>query len=200
MSMRLKLIGVLSTAALIAGLVGTPAHAATLTVTGDVLGVDTTYTAANANATIGNFQTVTLAGSAQLTSGLIVPFTVIDPRGTAVGWHLQVAVGDFLGTSGTAADTNGAGAGTPTYSIPANTVVMDAPLVQGTDAQDTSGWTITGGLDFTGAGIDVVSATATQTSMGTFVVSPLPLRLTVPTNAYAGGYTSVATVTLASAP
>jgi hypothetical protein len=192
MSMRLKLIGVLSTAALIAGLVGTPAHAATLTVTGDVLGVDTTYTAPGADATIGNFQTVTLAGSAQLTSGLIIPFTVIDPRGTAVGWHIQVAVADFAGTSGAAQ--------TAVYSIPANTVVMDAPLVQGTDAQDTSGWTIQGGLDFTGAGIKVVSATATQTSMGTFVVSPLPLRLTVPTNAYAGGYTSVATVTLATAP
>ena len=192
MSMRLKLIGVLSTSALIAGLVGTPAHAATLTVTGGSLGVDTTYTAPGADATVGNFQTVTLAGSAQLTSGLIIPFTVIDSRGTAVGWKITVAVANFVGTSGAAQ--------TAAYSIPANTVVMDAPLVQGTDAQDTSGWTIQGGLDFTGAGIKVVSATATQTSMGTFVVSPLPLRLTVPTNAYAGGYTSVATVTLASAP
>ena len=192
MSMRLKLIGVLSTAALIAGLVGSPAHAATLTVTGDVLGVDTTYTAPGADATIGNFQTVTLAGSAQLTSGLIIPFTVIDPRGTAVGWHLTVAVSDFAGTSGAALAA--------TYSIPANTVVMDAPLVKGTDAQSLLSWTIQGGRDFTGAGIKVVSAAADQTSMGTFVVSPLPLRLTVPTNAYAGGYTSTATVTLATAP
>jgi hypothetical protein len=192
MSMRLKLIGVLSTAALIAGLVGTPAHASTLTVTGDVLGVDTTYTAPGADATIGNFQTVTLAGSAQLTSGLIIPFTVIDPTGTAAGWHLTVAVGDFVGTGGAAQAA--------TYSIPGNTVVMDAPLVKGTDAQSLLSWTIQGGLNFTGAGINVVSAAADQTSMGTFVVSPLPLRLTVPTNAYAGGYTSTATVTLGLVP
>jgi putative surface cell wall-binding protein len=200
MSMRLKLIGVLSTAALIAGLVGTPAHASTLTVTGDVLGVDTTYTAPGADATIGNFQTVTLAGSAQLTSGLIIPFTVIDPRGTGVGWHLQVAVADFAGTSGTALDTDPVTGGNQTYSIPANTVVMDAPLVKGTDGQSLATWTIQGGLDFTGAGIKVVSAAADQTSMGTYVVSPLPLRLTVPSNAYEGGYTSTATVTLATAP
>ena len=69
MSMRLKLIGVLSTAALIAGLVGTPAHAATLTVTGGVTRRRHDLHRARCRRDVGNFQTVTLAGSAQLTSG-----------------------------------------------------------------------------------------------------------------------------------
>ncbi len=194
MSFRTKLFGVLGTAALVATLVGAPAHAdnSTLTVNGGSLRVDAGDGSGNAGAAhVGNFATVALDGTAQLTTGLIVPFTVIDDRGTAAGWNVTVTVGDFAGTSGAAQGAS--------YSIPANTVVMDPPKVAGSDGQDTSGWTINGGVDFTG-GVKVISALADQTSMGTFVVSPLPLRLTVPTNAYAGGYTSTTSVVLATGP
>jgi hypothetical protein len=171
--------------------VGTPAHAATLTVTGtDPLVVDTNYSATDA--LVGTFATVNLTGTAQLTTSVITPFTIVDPRGTAAGWHLQLVVGDFVGTSGAAQAA--------TYTIPANTVVMDTPIVQGSDGQFQTTWTLQGGTDFTGTGVNIVSAKNDQTSMGTFVVSPLPLRLTVPTDAYKGGYTSTATVTLGNVP
>lgn len=190
MSMKHKLFGTMAAAALLGSLVGMPAHAATLTVTGGPLQVDTNNGAPNS--LVGNFSTVTLTGTAQLTTGVITPFTVTDTRGTAAGWKLTVVVGDFAGTSGAAQAA--------TYTIPANTVVMDTPIVQGSDGQSQATWTLQGGTDFTGAGIKVVSAFNDQTSMGTFVVSPLPLRLTVPTDAYAGGYTSTATVTLGNVP
>jgi hypothetical protein len=209
MSMRTKLIGVLGAAVMIAGFVGSPAGAAqnvTLTVTGSNL----TITDIGANSQTGDslvggctptawrtcnpvnaFATVTLTGESQLSTGLITPFTVIDARGSGVGWNLTLTVGNFAGTSGNAQ--------TAAYTIPASTVTMDPPAVAGSDGQSTAGWTIQGGLDFTG-GVKIVSTAADQTSMGTFVVSPLPMRVTVPWNAYSGGYTSVCTLTLGVAP
>jgi hypothetical protein len=185
------------------GIVGSPAaHADTsnLNVNGGSLyldvdaqnggGVNTNYGAA----TVGDFQDVTLTGQPAVTSAEITPFTIVDSRGTDAGWHVTVTVGDFS----TGAPNN--------YAIPSD-LDMSAPEVIGTDSQtitnDGTAWTIQGG---TGAafktGVAVISAPngGDTSSMGTFVVSPMPMRLYVPTDTYAGAYTSTTTVAVATGP
>jgi len=186
MSMKQKLIGVLAASALLVSMVGGPAHADTsdLIVGGGAgLRVDTANAAPDAF--VGDFSTVTLSGAPQLSSAVITPFTIIDDRGTWAGWHVNVTVGDF---------SDGA-----THTIPADTVVMDAPLVAGSAGSDASGFTTNGGTDFTAA-VKVISAPADQTSAGTFLVSPLPLRVTVPHDTFAATYHSTTDVALVTAP
>jgi hypothetical protein len=185
------------------GIVGsTAAHADTsnLNVNGNGLYVD--VNAANGSgvntnygqtATVGDFQDVTLTGQPALTSAEILPFTVVDATGTDAGWKVTVTVADF------------ATAGPTVHTVPSD-IDMSAPEVIGTDGQtitnDGTAWTIQGG---TGnafvAGVKTISApTADTSSMGTFVISPQPLRLHIPTDTFAGAYTSTTSVVLASAP
>ena len=192
MSMRTKLIGVLTTAVMVAGLAGMPsAHAASTVVVGSgPLKIDDTGNTTG-DSLISNFRNVTLTGTAQLTTALITPFTVVDARGTDVGWHMQLVIPVFAGTVGDAIGHN----------IPLAGVSMDAPSAQGSDGQSTATWTFLGSTTgFGGAGVDIASAAADTTSMGTFVVNPLPLRLTVPTATFDGTYSSAATLTLATLP
>jgi hypothetical protein len=186
------------------GIVGSPAaHADTsnLHVGGNGLyidvdgangsGVNTNY---GQTATVGDFQDVTLTGQPAITSAEILPFTVVDATGTDAGWKVTITVGDFS----TGAPNN--------YAVPSD-LDMSAPEVIGTDGQtitnDGTAWTIQGGTG--GAfktGLKTISAPTggDTSSMGTFVISPQPLRLAIPTDTYAGDYTSTTSVVLASAP
>ena len=186
MSMKTKVFAALAAAALLASVTAGPAHADTsdLIVGGGAgLRVDTDNGAPDAF--VGDFSTVTLSGAPQLSTAAITPFTLIDDRGTWAGWHVNVTVGNFSDGSG--------------HSIPADTVVMDAPLVAGSAGSDASGFTTNGGTDFTAA-VKVISAPADHTSAGTFVVSPLPLRVTVPLDTFAATYHSTTDVALVTAP
>jgi hypothetical protein len=188
MSMKTKLFAALAAAALLASVTAGPAHADTsdLVVGGGAgLRVDTDNGAPDA--VIGNFSDVTLSGAPQLSSASITPFTIIDDRGTWAGWHVNVSVGNFSDGSG--------------HSIAADTVVMDAPIVVGSAGSDASTFTTNGGTDFTGVGgVKVISAPATSASAGTFLVSPLPLRVTVPQDTFAATYHSTTDVALATLP
>jgi hypothetical protein len=183
------------------GLVGSPAaHADTANLNvnsgGLYLDVDA-VNGGNVNtnygaATVGDFQDVTLTGQPAVTSAEITPFTVVDATGTAAGWKVTITVGDF------------ATAGLTPNTIPSD-IDMSAPEVLGTDGQtianNGTAWTIQGGTG--GAfktGLKTISAPAATSSMGTFVVSPMPMRLFIPTDTYAGAYTSTTSIVLASAP
>jgi hypothetical protein len=188
MSISKKIFGVFAAVSVCAALVASPAGAAQLIVgPGGGLRVDTANGAPDA--AVGDFATVALTGAPQLSSAGITPFTVIDDRGSWVGWHITLTVGDF----------SDAVVAPNTHHIPANTVTMDAPVVAGADGSDASGFATAGAIDFT-AGVKVVSAPADHTSAGTFTVSPLPLRVTVPLDTFAGTYTDTATVALATLP
>ncbi len=180
-----KVFGVMAATSLLVAMIAGPAHAdsSELIITGGSLRVDTNVGAPDAF--VGDFTGITLTGAPQLTSADITPFTVIDDRGTGVGWHINVTVGDFSDGDD--------------YEIPADTVVMDAPTVTGAATADASTFTNAGYIDFTAAR-KIVSAPATTASMGTFLVSTLPLRLTVPIDTYAATYTSTTDVALVTAP
>src|ERR1700704_6686971 len=50
--------------------------------------------------TVGNFNSVTMNGTPQLTSASIAPFTVIDDSGTGTGWSVTLLVPDFTDVGG----------------------------------------------------------------------------------------------------
>jgi hypothetical protein len=188
MSMKTKVFSALAAAALLASVTAGPAHADTsdlIVAGGTGLRVDTANGAPDA--AVGNFSTVTLSGAPQLSSAVITPFTIIDDRGTYAGWHVNVTVGNFSD-----------GAGTP-HTFPATDATMDAPIVTGSAGSDASGFTTAGAIDFTTA-VKVISAPADHTSAGTFLVSPLPIRVTVPQDAFAATYHSTTDVALVTAP
>jgi len=199
MSMRTKLIGVLGAAVMIAGFVGSPAHAETVVVTAGTLNIETN---ANSHALgtdgttlIGNFAGVTLNGNDQLTTAKITPFTVISADGTDAGWTLNLYIPTFAGT----------GAGTGTNAIAATNVGMDAPIVKMADGAGgafdgtTAGSPIGTGFDGGGNGVMIATSAVGATAAGTFTISPQTLRMLIPDNTEGTDtYTSAATLTLAT--
>src|SRR4249919_3507900 len=97
-----RIIGVLTSAVLLAAMTGAPAHAAVdLTITAGTLNFDGGAPA------IGNFSGVTLNGTPQLTSLSVDPFTVVDATGTGDGWNVLLTVPDLDdGASHTIASSN----------------------------------------------------------------------------------------------
>jgi hypothetical protein len=183
--LRNKLIGVISAAALVTMFAAGPAMAAPadLVVTGGTLGFDPAGAPA-----IGSFAGITLNGAPQLTTAVIPTFTVVDATGTAVGWHINVTIGDLVNGGST---------------ILASQLSMSAPLVAGVAGTDPSTFALTPYAPVAGAGtaFKIISAPATSAARGMFAVSPLPLKVVVPSNAIAGTYAPVtAVVTLVTAP
>jgi hypothetical protein len=142
---------------------------------------------------ISDFGDVTLNGSAQLASATIAPFTIIDDSGSGAGWNLSLQVPDFQNGTGVGCTTGA------TATIPANTLTMDAPVVAPADDSTTmDGVTAQAFIDFTSPQ-KIIVADVNQ-GAGTYTVAPQPMRLTVPTNAYAGSYCSEVTLALSSGP
>lgn len=134
--------------------------------------------------TIADFSGVTLNGTPQLTSLTVDPFTIVDATGSGAGWHVLLTVPDLVNGGDTIAASN---------------VSMTAPVVT---AAGTSSMTGVVGHDSAGgfaAGEKIVTASATN-GMGTYLVSPRILKLTVPVTAQAGTYTSNATIAVVSGP
>lgn len=135
---------------------------------------------------IGNFTAVTLNGTPQLTSLVVDPFTIIDATGSGAGWHVLLTVPDFTNP--------GVGA-----NIPASQVSMTAPVVTATAGSlitNVQGNTSAGNFN---TGEKIVTADVGY-GMGTYLVSPRILKLTVPANASVGTYTSTATIAVVSGP
>jgi hypothetical protein len=179
-----RIIGVLSSAVVLALMIAAPAHAAPgdLVITGGTLDFDPTGAP-----TFSVFSPVTLNGTPQLTSAMITPFTVVDPTGTGAGWHVTLTVPDL--TEPVSGDV-----------IAATNITMSAPVIRGAAGSSTTGVTASA---VTGAGlatgVTIVSA-ATTSGEGTYLISPRILKVTVPDTAQTGTYASAAIVSIASTP
>jgi hypothetical protein len=177
-----RIMGLCSAALLLAAMSGAPAHAAAgdLVVTAGTLDFDPT-----GSPTFSAFGPVTLNGTPQLTSANITPFTVVDATGSGAGWHVLLTVPNLVNGGDTIAATN---------------ITMSAPVVQGAAGSSTTGLVesaVTGvGL---AAGVTIVSAPLTD-GEGTYLISPRILKVTVPDTAQVGTYTSLAVVTVVTAP
>jgi adhesin HecA-like repeat protein len=134
--------------------------------------------------TIGDFGGVTLNGSAQLTSLTIEPFGITDSTGSGAGWHIRLTISDLVNGGST---------------IAASTLTMDAPAVSsvnGSDLTNVEGHATTGNL---ATGENIVTA-AVGYGMGSYLVSPRPLRLEVPVDARSGTYSGTGSLTIDSGP
>ncbi len=136
---------------------------------------------------IADFSAVTLNGTPQLTSITVNPFTIVDATGSAAGWHVLLTVADRVN----------AGAGNDT--ILASNISMSAPVVTAGGASSLTGVTGNASAGGFAAGEKIVVATAGN-GLGTYLISPRILKLTVPVTARTGTYTSVATIAVASGP
>jgi hypothetical protein len=142
---------------------------------------------------ISDFGDVTLTGTAQLTTATIAPFTVIDDTGSGAGWNLSLQVPDFQNGTGVGCTTGA------TATIAANTLSMDAPVVAPADDQTVmDGVTAQAFIDFTSPQKIIIADI--NEGAGTYTVSPQVMRLTVPSNTFAGDYCTEVTLALSSGP
>lgn len=149
--------------------------------------------AGNGFPTVSNFANVTLNGLTQLTTATISPFVVIDDSGTLNGWNVTLTIPDFRNGTGTDCSTGA------TATLAANTISMDAPLVAAGDGTTSlTGVTSAGYTDFTSPRV-IVDAAAGH-GAGTFAITPLIVKLLIPTNAIAGSYCTLANMSINSGP
>jgi len=154
---------------------------ADLVVTGGSLNFDGTAP------TVGDFAPITLNGTPQQSTLVIIPFTVEDSTGSAAGWHVLLTVPNLV---------NPAGA---THTILASTIAMQAPVVAAVGTSSLVGVSAAAAAGGLNAGEKIVVATATN-GMGMYSVSPQPLKVTVPVTALAGTYASAGTIATVSGP
>ena len=133
---------------------------------------------------IGNFSAVTLNGTPQLTSLTVAPFTIVDATGSGAGWNVLLTVPNLVNGGDTIAASN---------------VSMSAPVVSGAGASSLTGVSAQASAGAFASGEKMVIATATN-GMGSYLVSPRLLKLTVPVTAHVGTYTSTATIAVVSGP
>ena len=171
------LVGIFFAATTILG--GTAFAATSVVLTGGTLNITAP--------SVGNFTGVTLNGTAQTTSATMGTFSVVDSRGTGVGWNVTVQATQFTATG---------------HTLPMGSISMPAPTVAKTDA--TSGGTpsINSGpyLIDSASAIKIATAAADGTGMGSYQFTPSSLTLSVGANAYAGNYTSTVTVSVVTGP
>lgn len=143
---------------------------------------------------VRDFAPVTLNGSPKTTTASMRPFSVADATGTGAGWKLAAQASQFAEADPTGAYVPG-GKTLPTESLSLDglTVAPDGttsppPMVQ-------AGPHI---LDGPGA-VTLLTASA-GAGMGRFVVTPSPLTLAVPSDAFARTYRSDVTLSLVSGP
>jgi len=143
--------------------------------------------------TVGNFHSVTLNGTDQLTSATIAPFTITDASGALAGWHVTMLVPALQ--NGTGADC-AVGA---TASLAGGNLSMAAPIVTPADGlASMTGVTSSGYSDFT-APRTIISAAAGD-GAGSYDVAPEILKLLIPANTLPGDYCTQATIAITSGP
>jgi WxL domain surface cell wall-binding len=182
LSMRRRVVGVAFAAAFLAVTTASPATAA-----------PPEFDSGAGFPTVGNFNTVTLNGTDQLTSASIAPFVIRDDSGTLSGWHVTLLVPNFQNGTGPDCSTG------TTASIAGSNLSMNPPVVSAGDPQSTmTGVTSAGFTDFT-TPRTVIAATAGN-GAGTYDVAPEILKLIVPANTLAGAYCTQATIAITSGP
>jgi hypothetical protein len=177
-----RIIGVLSSAVLLAAMTGAPAHAVTLTITAGTLNFDGGAPA------IGNFSDVTLNGTPQLTSLSVDPFTVVDATGSGDGWNVLLTVPNLTSV----APHTG-------HTILSSNISMTAPTVTAASTSDITGVVGNASAGGFNAGEKIVTA-AVGDGEGTYLVAPRILKLTIPVTTFAAGYTSAATIATVDGP
>jgi hypothetical protein len=165
--------------------------------------------------TMPTFTGITLGGTPELTGVRIPPFGVIDATGSAAGWNVLATVTDLVHTQ--AGDTSVPTPG-PDYTVPATAMSMTRPWVldqSSTTAPDIT--SRTNNLNVVPADVASFDATngnkivsadpanpapaaSTNPTEGTFLISPMPLRVLVPSDASAGLYNATVTLDLISGP
>ena len=178
MFIKKRIFGVLTAAILLAAIVAAPAQA-DLTVIAGTLDFDPAGAPA-----IGNFTTVTLDGTPQLTSLTVNPFTIIDSTGSASGWNVLLTIPNLVNGGDT---------------ILASNVSMSAPIVTAAAGASMTGVVAHASAGGFNAGEKIVTAAAAQ-GEGTYLVSPRILKLTVPDTALVGTYVSAGTIAVVSGP
>ena len=126
------------------------------------------------------FTGVTLSGAAQVTTAS-APIEVVDATGSSLGWNVTMNMGAFTDGAKTLVGAPRVTAGGITGGAVAGSVSYATPIT----------------VD--GAASKIGNATAADTSNGTFTFTPT-VEIDVPANALAGSYTSVAVITVTSAP
>ncbi len=174
---RKKLITALGSAALLVASLGNPAQA-DLVVTGGSLNFD------GVAPTVGNFAPITLNGTPQQSTLVIIPFTAEDSTGSAAGWHVLLTVPNLVNGGDT---------------ILASTMAMQAPNVAAVGTSNIAGVTGAAAAGNLNTGEKIVVATATN-GMGQYSVSPQPIKVVVPVTALAGTYVSAGTIAMVSGP
>ena len=164
---------------------------------------DTAVAGGTSFPTVGNFNSVTMNGTPQLTSASIAPFTVIDDSGTGAGWSVTLTVPNFTDAGGDVVAAAGAqmnapvvAAGTadsPLGGVWSNDVgdFTTAKKIVEADPADT---THNGGAPLATDGVTKVAG------MGTYLISPQILKLVVPANSTAGAYSTTATLAITNTP
>ena len=114
-------------------------------------------------------------------------FTVVDSRGTGVGWNVTVQATQFTTTG---------------HALPLGSVSMPQPTVAKGTPQSTGLPTILSGpyiIDSIST-TKIASASAGGAGEGSYLFTPGLLTLTVAANAYSGTYLSTVTVSVISGP
>jgi hypothetical protein len=153
------------------------------------------------------FTAVRLAGVPMLTGVEIPPFSVVDGTASGAGWHVDATITDLVHQR--AGDVS-VGAPGPDYTVPASSMSMTKPWVADqSNAGAPDATTRSNNADVTSydvasfdtvSGNRIVSAAAQNDTGGTFLISPMPLRVLVPSDASAGLYTATVTLDLVSGP
>ena len=137
--------------------------------------------------TVGSFGVITLNGMVQTATATMGTFTVVDSRGSGVGWNVTVQESQFI-TAG--------------HTLPLGSVSMPQPNVAKGTPQSTNVPTILPGpyvID-SASTVKIASAPADGSGEGSYIFTPGLLTLTVPANTYGGTYTSTVTVSVISGP
>jgi len=141
----------------------------------------------------------TLNGSQVTTSANWAIANVIDARGTGAGWNVSLELEQFKEFDKDTGLYVDGGKVLATSSLKVKT----APVVGQEDTTSSLADTITPvkvGQALDGAGSVKLLSAAQNGGMGSFNVTDLGVELTIPANAYAKTYKTVATVTLNEAP
>lgn len=187
-SNRNALVGVFTAAAVLSAALAPAAlaqDATNVTVSGGSL-------ALTAHPTAPDFTGVTLNGTAQTTNTTLDVFEVNDSRGTGDGWNVTVSATQFTEHDGSIYVASG-------RTLPTASLSMAAPTVAADGTTSPVPTMTAGPYTIDGASVKIASA-AVDAGMGAYDFSTSALTLTVPSNAYAKGYRSDLTVTLATGP
>ena len=198
LNIKKSLVSVVAASALLAATVGASAAAGTtsgtINATSTVSGGDLTIV----GTTDASAFSATLTGDDVYAAGNLGTITVADPRGSGIGWSVQVSSSPFTGTSGPAqgktlpADASG------------NTItVTDVSVATSKGVAPNSGVSYANNrlVGIGASAVKMFSALADSTGkgMGTFVLTP-QVRIGIPAQTFAGSYSGTVTVTLAATP